>query len=52
MESTSKKLELITKYFDDFTPKQLDQFTALEEAYTEWNTKINVISRKDIQEIN
>jgi 16S rRNA (guanine527-N7)-methyltransferase len=51
MESTSKKLELITKYFDDFTPKQLDQFTALDEAYTEWNAKINVISRKDIQEI-
>lgn len=38
----------ILKYFNDFTPKQLRQFAALEGLYKEWNEKINVISRKDI----
>lgn len=51
MESPTKKLELITKYFADFTPNQLTQFAALEEAYTDWNTKINVVSRKDIDQL-
>jgi 16S rRNA (guanine527-N7)-methyltransferase len=51
MESTPKKLELITKYFDDFSPKQLAQFEGLENAYKEWNSQINVISRKDIDHI-
>lgn len=41
-------MEIILKYFDDFSTQQLDQFTALEALYHEWNTKINVISRKDI----
>lgn len=41
-------MELILKYFSDFTEKQLQQFTALEHLYTDWNNKINVISRKDI----
>lgn len=41
-------MELIQKYFNDFTPVQLDQFAALKDLYTEWNTKINVISRKDM----
>jgi 16S rRNA (guanine527-N7)-methyltransferase len=44
-------IEVITKYFSDFTPKQIDQFTAVEELYTEWNAKINVISRKDIDSL-
>lgn len=48
MESTEQKLELITKYFDDFTPIQLAQLSGLEAAYKEWNSQINVISRKDI----
>jgi 16S rRNA (guanine527-N7)-methyltransferase len=48
MEKASKNLELITKYFADFTPHQLQQFEALKELYVEWNSKINVISRKDI----
>ena len=39
MESTPQKLELITKYFDDFTPTQLEQFRLLEELYKEWNAK-------------
>jgi 16S rRNA (guanine527-N7)-methyltransferase len=41
-------MELILKYFSDFTEKQLHQFGALQELYTDWNNKINVISRKDI----
>ena len=42
-------VQTITKYFADFTPTQLDQFAALKELYTEWNEKINVISRKDME---
>ena len=51
MESTPQKLGIVLKYFSDFTPAQLKQFAALEELYKEWNTKINVISRKDIESI-
>ena len=40
--------ELITRYFPDLTAVQQQRFTALEGLYREWNTKINVISRKDI----
>jgi 16S rRNA (guanine527-N7)-methyltransferase len=39
---------ILSKYFSDFTPKQIEQFKALENLYKEWNEKINVISRKDI----
>ena len=48
MEKTEEKLELILRYFGEFAPEQLQQFAALEELYTDWNNKINVISRKDI----
>lgn len=48
MEKAAKNLDLITKYFTDFTSRQIEQLSALEELYTEWNSKINVISRKDI----
>jgi 16S rRNA (guanine527-N7)-methyltransferase len=48
MEKAEEKLELITKYFGDFTATQLQQFTALDEVYRDWNSKINVISRKDM----
>lgn len=41
-------MEIVLKYFSDFTTKQLDQLKALEPLYKEWNEKINVISRKDI----
>lgn len=41
-------MEIVLKYFADFTPKQLEQLTALKELYTDWNSKINVISRKDM----
>lgn len=51
MESAPQKLGLILKYFDDFTEEQIAQFTALEALYKEWNARINVISRKDIDSI-
>jgi len=41
-------MEIIEKYFADFTPKQKEQLNALLPLYKEWNEKINVISRKDI----
>jgi 16S rRNA (guanine527-N7)-methyltransferase len=41
-------MEALLKYFDDFTPAQLQQLTALKPLYEEWNEKINVISRKDM----
>ena len=41
-------MQIILKYFSDFTPVQLKQFAALDPLYKEWNSKINVISRKDI----
>ena len=51
MEKTTAKLELITKYFTDFSDVQLQQFALLEGLYKEWNSKINVISRKDIDSL-
>ena len=51
MENTKDPLELITKYFSDFSPKQLEQFKQLAPIYTEWNQQINVISRKDIESL-
>ncbi|MFI5131706.1 MAG: 16S rRNA (guanine(527)-N(7))-methyltransferase RsmG [Chitinophagales bacterium] len=44
-------MEIILKYFSDFTPTQADQLSALEGLYKEWNEKINVISRKDIDSL-
>ncbi len=44
-------MEIISKYFSDFTPHQLDQLKALGELYPTWNEKINVISRKDIDQL-
>jgi len=40
---------LIEAYFTGLTPKQIDQFKALEQLYTHWNEQINVISRKDTE---
>ena len=42
-------MEILQKYFSDFTPRQTEQFTALKDLYVEWNSKINVISRKDTE---
>lgn len=41
----------ILKYFPDLTEKQTKQFAALDALYREWNSKINVISRKDIDNL-
>jgi 16S rRNA (guanine527-N7)-methyltransferase len=41
----------ILKYFPDLTPEQVAQFEKLEALYKDWNAKINVISRKDIDEL-
>jgi len=51
MEKTNEKLELIEKYFNDFSEIQSAQLTELFSLYTEWNEKINVISRKDIDSL-
>src|SRR5688500_13653871 len=40
--------EIIFKYFSEFTDQQQEQIRRLEPLYKEWNEKINVISRKDI----
>ena len=42
---------IIKKYFPELTAKQEEQFTALGPLYQEWNEKINVVSRKDIDHI-
>jgi len=44
-------MDILQKYFSGFTPKQIEQFKALDELYKEWNAKINVISRKDIDSL-
>ncbi len=44
-------MELIRKYFPELTDEQLSQFAALDALYHEWNEKINVISRKDIDNL-
>lgn len=44
-------MEIILKYFSEFTSEQLQQFAALEELYKDWNEKINVVSRKDIDSL-
>lgn len=44
-------MELINKYFPDITDLQRQQYAALDQLYHEWNSKINVISRKDIDNL-
>lgn len=44
-------LTLVTRYFHHLTPEQLEQLSRLPELYREWNEKINVISRKDTDQI-
>ena len=48
MEKTPAELEVVLQYFADFSPVQLQQLATLQDQYTDWNAKINVISRKDI----
>lgn len=44
-------MEILTKYFPDLTDQQMDQFGRLGTLYEEWNAQINVISRKDIEQL-
>ena len=44
-------MELILKYFPNLTETQINKFEALEGLYKDWNAKINVVSRKDIDEL-
>lgn len=44
-------MELIKHYFPDLTEVQIEQFEKLESLYQDWNLKINVVSRKDIDEL-
>lgn len=41
----------ILKYFPEITPTQIEQFSKMGKLYPEWNAKINVISRKDIDNL-
>lgn len=51
METTGQHMELIQQYFSEFSETQLSQLTALGAVYQEWNEKINVISRKDMDSL-
>lgn len=44
-------MEVILKYFSELSETQINQFSRLSELYKEWNAQINVISRKDIDEL-
>lgn len=44
-------MDIILKYFPELTPQQIQQFNQLFPLYQEWNQKINVISRKDIENL-
>lgn len=44
-------MELINKYFSNITEEQRQRFAALDALYRDWNSKINVISRKDIDNL-
>jgi len=44
-------IDIILKYFPDITGVQKEQFAALYDLYADWNSKINVISRKDIENL-
>ncbi|HLX66357.1 MAG TPA: 16S rRNA (guanine(527)-N(7))-methyltransferase RsmG [Puia sp.] len=51
MEKTPGQLEIVLQYFGDFSAGEISQLTALGDLYKEWNAKINVISRKDIDSL-
>lgn len=44
-------MDIINNYFEDLTASQKEQFAALYDLYRDWNGKINVISRKDIENL-
>ncbi len=45
-------MDAINKYFPQLTPLQIEQFEQLQPLYSDWNQKINVISRKDIDNLH
>src|SRR6266496_3382765 len=45
------QLKIILNYFPELTEKQIFQFSQLKDLYADWNSKINVISRKDIDNL-
>lgn len=45
-------ISIITKYFPEFSEQQKAQFAQLQELYSIWNAQINVISRKDIEQLH
>ena len=44
-------MDIILKYFPDLLEKQIKQFSQLQDLYNEWNSQINVISRKDMENL-
>ena len=44
-------MELLVKYFPNLTETQISQFEQLSTLYQDWNLKINVVYRKDIEEL-
>ena len=44
-------ISIIEKYFPNLTPQQKEQYRALYELYADWNAKINVVSRKDFDQL-
>lgn len=44
-------MDIILKYFPNLTETQIEHFSKLQELYKDWNLKINVVSRKDIDEL-
>lgn len=51
MEFSHSQMEVITKYFKQLSDLQISQFKQLDELYRHWNEAINVISRKDIDNL-
>jgi 16S rRNA (guanine527-N7)-methyltransferase len=47
----NESFNIILKYFPELTERQVEQFSLLKDLYTDWNSKINVISRKDIDNL-
>lgn len=44
-------MEIISRYFKELSPEQIEKFSKLSDLYKTWNSQINVISRKDIDEL-
>ena len=47
----NSQFSILTSYFPDLTDRQKEQYAALYDLYTDWNAKINVISRKDFDQL-